>query len=99
MEIIFTETWMAWAVGILLSLVALKILIIIFILIAGLRILKKLDSLIEEFSEWSSYAMDEATATIDDLSRLRKSLKNYLSVAGIIAFITRIFKQFNKRRG
>lgn len=98
MEIIFTQTWMAWLVGILIGLVVIKILLFVFILILGLRILKKIDNIVEEFGDWSSYVMDEATATLDEIAKLRINLKNYLSIAGIINLITKIFKQ-SKRRG
>lgn len=98
MEIIFTQTWMAWLVGILIGLVVIKILLFVFILILGLRILKKIDNIVEEFGDWSSYVMDETTATLDEIAKLRINLKNYLSIAGIINLITKIFKQ-SKRRG
>ncbi len=90
MEIIFTQTWLAWAVGTLLVLVGIKILLIILILAKALRIIKRIDYLTSELRDWADYALDEGAEMIGNLKR-------FLSLAGVSTLIVKTFKNFNKK--
>lgn len=90
MEIIFTQTWLAWIVGILLALIAIKILLIIAILFKVFGVIKKIDYLTDEVSDWTSFALDEAADMVGNFKR-------FLSFAGVSTLIVKAFKNFNKK--